>query len=167
MSGPRRRTRQRSSTGGSFTSLCGILIIAMLIVGVSVPSASFSHGEVPRGAAVDVTTDTNAAHALGVAQAVYINDTSELVNVTNHLGRDVTITVTLRSDSDHIGDLVVDGVTSGNETTFDLAEGTTERVKIEIPDDSSLTDETVYFHVNATNPGLTVKAPDRKAPVNA
>lgn len=139
----------------------------VLMVGASIPTASFTHGELPRNSNVDVTTDINAAHTLDTAQAVSINDTSRLVNVTNHLGRSVTITITIRSDSTHIGDLVVDGVARGNETTFDLGRDATENVQIRIPDDSSLTDENVYFHVKAKASGLSVSAPDRQASVNA
>ena len=149
-----------------FVHICVVLLIATLVVGVSLPSASFSHGKLSRGAGVDVTSDEYAAHALDTAQAVYINDTSDLVNVTNHLGRDVTITVTLRSDSTHVGNLVVDDVNYGNESSFKLIQGATKAVRIQIPDDSSLTDETVYFNVRAVAPGLTVKALGRRAPIN-
>ena len=115
---------------------------------------------------MDVTSDELGAHALDVAPSVYINSTNPLVNVTNRLGQDVTITVCLRGDSGHIGDLVVDGVAVGNETSFTLAEGAERTVKIQIPDDSALTDEIVYFSVDASAPGVEVTAPGRRAPVN-
>lgn len=147
--------------------MAGVLIVVVLVVGVTLPASSFTHGELPRGSSVDVTSDENAALALDSAQAAYINDTSELVTVTNQLSSDVTVTVTLRDDSTHIGDLVVDGNTQGNETSFTLAEGGTETVQVQIPDDSSLTDETAYFHVRAAAPGVTVKAHDRRVEVNS
>lgn len=167
MRGSTRRRRSRSRSGDLLAGLCCVLLVAVLVAGVSIPSESFSSGDLPRNSNVDVTGDVNAAHTLDTAQAVSINDTSHLVNVTNRLGRSVTVTVTIRSDSTHLGDLVVDGVDHGNETSFDLGRDGTENVLIRIPDDSSLTDETVYFHVNAAAPGLTVNAPDRGAPVNA
>jgi Tfp pilus assembly protein PilV len=165
--GPRRRSRRRSGTRHPLVTACGVALVALLVVGVSLPAASFTHGESPRGSAVDITSDENAALTLHTADAVYINDTSDLVAVTNHLGRDVTVTVTLRSDSTEKGDLVVDNTTVGNETSFTLAAGTQETVRIEIPDDSSLTDETVYFHVSVSESGLTADATDRSTPINA
>ncbi|QLG63212.1 hypothetical protein [Halorarum salinum] len=129
-------------------------------------TASFTTVDAPRNSAVDVTSDELGAHSLDVAQSVFINSTSSLVTVTNRLGRDVTITVGLRDDSEHIGDLVVDGTVVGNATSFTLTQGTERTVQIEIPDDASLTDETVYFYVDASAPGLEVTAPDRSAPVN-
>lgn len=167
MRGPRRRTRKRSRTRHPIITACGVLAVVVLVVGVSLPAASFTHGEVPRGTSVDVTSDENGALALNTAQAVSINDTSDLVGVTNHLGRGVTVTVTLRSDSTDKGALAVDGTTDGNETSFTLASGGQETVRIEIPDDSSLTDDAVYFHVTVSGPGLTAAARDRSSPINA
>lgn len=163
----RRRSRRRSQSRSSIVYVCALLLVIVLVVWVSIPSASFSHGKVPRGVDANVTGDENGALTLDNAQAVYINDTSDLVNVTNRLGRDVTITVTLRSDSTHIGNLTVNGNSYDNEVSFSLSQGATETVRIKIPDDSSLTDEVVYFHVTASAPGLTAKASDREVQVNA
>lgn len=163
----RRRTRRRSESRSPIITVSAILIVVALVVGVSLPASSFTHGELPRSSGVNVTSDENAALGLDTAQTVYINDTSNLVTVTNQLGNDVTITVTLRDDSTHIGDLVVDGETHGNETSFSLARGSTETVRIQVPDDSSLADENAYFHVRASVSGLTVKALDRHAQVSS
>ncbi|WP_336024641.1 hypothetical protein [Halobellus salinisoli] len=141
-------------------------MIAFVLGSGGMGTASFSTSDTPRENVVNVTSDESAAHSLDVASAVHINATDPLVNVTNRLEEDVTVTVTLRSDSTQIGDLVVDGTNDGNETTFTLAEQNTQTVKIMIPDDTSLTTETVYFHVSATAPSLEVSAPDRNAPVN-
>ena len=167
MRGPRRRTRRRSQTRHPLVTACGVLLVVVLVVGVSLPAASFTHSEAPRGASVDVASDGNAALTLDTAQAVYSNDTSKLVGVTNHLGRDVTVTVTLHSDSTGIGDLVVDNTTHGDEASFTLPRGANETVRIKIPDDSALTDEVVSFHVTGSAPGLTANARNRSAPVNA
>lgn len=129
-------------------------------------TASFTTADASRNSAVDVTSDELSAHTLDVASSVRINSTGPLVNVTNRLGRDVTITVGLRGDSEHIGDLVVDGTVVGNDTSFTLAEGAVQTVEIEIPDDGSLTNETVYFYVDASASGLEVTAPDRSATVD-
>lgn len=167
MRGPRRRTRRRARTRGPIVTACGVLVVVVAVLGAGLPAASFTYGEVPRTSDVDVVSDERAALALDTASEVTINDTSKLVTVTNQLGRGVTVTVTLRSDSADVGDIVVDGTNHGSETSFSLARGANETVRIKIPDDSSLTDDVVYFHVKASAPGLAANARDRSAPVNA
>ena len=168
MTGPRSRRRgPRTTPSGLLLLAGGIVLIAFVIGSGGMGTASFSTADVPRENVVNVVVDESAAHGLDVAPAVHINATDPLVNVTNQMGRDVTVTVTLRSDSTDIGDLVVDGTNEGNETTVTLAEQDTQTVNIRIPDDTSLTTETVYFRVSATAPGLEVTAPDRNAPVNS
>lgn len=167
MTGPRSQRRgPRTTTPGLVLLAAGIVIIVFVLGSGGMGTASFSTADAPRGNSVNITADESAAHSLDVASAVHINATDPLVNVTNRLGQDVTVTVTLRSDSTHIGDLVVDGTNEGNDTTFTLVEQNTKTVKIKIPDDTSLTTETVYLHVSATAPDLEVNAPDRNAPVN-
>ena len=161
------RRRRRGGRWLSTTAVVAVVLLAAAFGSGHVASSSFSTGDASRGSGLDVAEDESGAHALDVAAAVHINATDPLVNVTNHLGRPVTITVSLRSDSTHIGDLVVDGVTAGDTAEFTLAEGATETVSIDIPDDSNLTDETVYFDVDASDTGLAVAAPNRSAPVNA
>lgn len=161
------RRGPRTTTPGLLLIAGGIIIIAFVLGSGGMGTASFSTGEASRGNSVNVAADETAAHSLDVATAVHINATDPLVNVTNRLGQDVTVTVTLRSDSTHIGDLIVDGANHGDETTFALAEQQTKTVKIQIPDDTSLTTESVYLHVSATAPGLEVSAPDRNVSVNA
>jgi hypothetical protein len=143
------------------------VLLVVLVLGATLPAASFTEGHAPRGSDVAVASDENAALRLDTASAVYINETSDLVNVTNNLGREVTVTVTIRNDSTSKGDLVVDGTNRGNETSISLADGATETVRVEVPDDSSLTDEVLYFHVTATDPGLEVTANNRSVPINA
>ena len=165
----RRRSRRRGS-GSPFPTLILIVGVATVVVaafgGVGTGSASFDTAQVDRTGVVNVTDDVSAAHGLDSAGAVHVNATEPLVNVTNRLGTDVTATVALRDDSTHIGDLVVDGTVVGNETSFDLASGATQTVELEIPDDSDLSTETVYFHVNASGSAIEVTAPDRSVPVN-
>lgn len=165
----KRRSRRRGSkpTFPAVVALVvGVLAVFVVFGSGGMATASFTTADAPRTSAVDVTSDELGAHGLDVAAEVSTNSTSTLVNVTNRLGQDVTITVGLRDDSEHIGDLVVDGTVVGNETSFTLTEGAEQTVKIEIPDDTSLADETVYFYVDASASGLEVTAPDRSAPVN-
>lgn len=167
MSGRRSRRRGSRSPIPSLVLIVGAAIVVAAAFGsAGIGAASFDTGEVDRGAAVDVTDDASAAHALDTADGVSVNATEPLVNVTNRLGTDVTVTVGLRDDSTHIGDLVVDGTVDGNETSFSLAAGATQTVELKIPDGGSLSNETVYFHVNASGDGIEVTAPDRSVPVN-
>lgn len=162
-----RRSRRRGSRSNGWLIVAGVACVTVLMVGLSLSAVSYSATNVPRGSTVDVTSDSVAVHTLDTAQAVHVNETSTLVNVTNNLGRQTTVTVALREDSTHIGDLVVDGQNQGNRTSFTLTADATETVAITVPDDSSLTDDVVYFHANATATGLAVGAPNRSAPVNA
>ena len=148
------------------TVLLAVALVVVWIGGGGISAVSFTAGDVQRSAAADVTSDPLGAHAIDAASAVSVNATDPLANVTNRLGRGVTVTVRLRDDSTHVGDLVVDGTTVGNEATFALAQGATETVSIAVPDDSSLATESVYFHVNATASGIDVSAPGRRVEVN-
>lgn len=166
MSRRRRRSRRRSGSGAGWSVAAALAaLVVVLAATTALPAASFDHGDSPRGTGANVTDDPNAVQALDNAADVRINATDRLTTVTNHLGRSVTVTVALRSDSRHIGDLVVDGTVEGNRTSFALGTGASQDVSVEIPDDSSLTDETVYFHVESTDPGIRVNASDRGVPV--
>jgi hypothetical protein len=134
--------------------------------GVGLESTAFSTATVPRDAAADVTIDESGTHSLQTAQSASVNSTGALVNVTNRLSRDVSVTVAQRVDSTHVGDLVVAGTAEGDVATFTLPDGQTRTVDIAVRDDDSLVGETVYFDVNATARGLVVSAPDRSVPVD-
>lgn len=159
---------RRGSPPSPFTLVVGLVLVVCLLVGnAGVESAAFSTATVPREATADVTIDDSGAHSLDTAQSVHVNSTEPLVNVTNRLARDVSVTASLRDDSTHIGDLVVGDTNEGDVATFTLRTDDTRTVEIDVPDDGSLDGETVYFHVNATATGLDVSASDRSAPVNA
>lgn len=145
----------------------GVLLVAFVLGGASMGATSFTAGDASRNSGVDVVSDDQGALALDVASAVHVNSTDPLVNVSNQLGQDVTVTVALRDDSDHVGDLVVDGANVGNSTSFALAQGETQTVEIEIPDDESLTDETASFSVDASGTGIEVTAANNSAPVES
>lgn len=167
-------SRRRSRRRGSSVTLpvlvlfaSGVLLVAFVLGSGGMGAASFTAGDAARNSAVDVASDDEGALTLDIAPAVHTNSTEVLVNVTNRLGQDVTVTVALQDGSRDVGDLVVDGSNAGNSTTFSLAEGATQTVKIEIPDDSSLTDDTVYFSVDASGTGIEVTTTDNTTPVNA
>jgi len=164
-----RRSRRRGGRPlfSALVLVVGIVLVVLATFGsAGIEAASFDTGQADRGGAVDVTDDESAAHALDAADAVSVNATEPLVNVTNRLGTDVTVTVSLRDNSTQIGDLVVDGTVEGNQTSFSLPAGSTRTVEIEIPDDDTLSTETVYFDVDASGEGIDVTAPDRRVPVN-
>lgn len=167
MTGRRTRRRGPRSPLPTLVLAVGVTILLVAALGsIGAGSASFDTATVDRAGGVNVTDDASAAHGLDTAEAVHIDATEPLVNVTNRLGTDVRVTVALRDDSTHIGDLVVDGTNDGNETSFQLAAGATQTVEIRIPNDDSLDTETVYFRVDASGDGIEVKAPDRRVPVN-
>lgn len=165
-------TRRRSRSRGGRSWLTPLVVgLALLLVvggsGVGFESTAYSSSSTPRAATADVVVDESGVHALDTTQSVHLNSTEPLVNVTNHHTRDVSVTVTLRDDSTHIGDLVLDGSVVGNSTTFRLSATHTQTVELKVPDDSSLDGETVYFHVNASTTAYRVSATDRSAAVNA
>lgn len=169
----RRRSRRRGSRPlvPALVLVASVLLVVAAVFGsAGMGTASFSTGELTRSSAVNVTDDATAAHELSIADSVAPNATGELVTVTNHLGQDVTVTVTLRADSEAVGHLVVDDATVddatvGNSTSFSLARGASQTVELNISGDGSLPTETVYFHVNASGATIDVTSPDRSVPV--
>lgn len=163
----RRRSRRRSGTRARSVAAVVLAVAVLGAAAGALPAQSFDSASAPRGSAVAVSSDETASLGLDAAPAVHVNETEPLVNVTNHLGRDADATVALREGSEPFATLVVDGTAVGNQTTFSLADGATRTVSVELPDDSSLTDEHVAFDVRASAPGLAVRAPNRSVPVNA
>lgn len=135
-------------------------------MGTSFPSGALSAESVPRDESVDVVTDGNGAHGLNNATSLNTGKVCKLVDITNKLETDADITVTLRKDMRSYGDLELNGVNSGDEVTFSLADGNTQRVKMNVSDDTSLNGKMVYFHVNGSAPGLTVIAKNRTVPID-
>lgn len=162
-----RRRGPRASGTGFALIFSGVLVLAVVAVGGGLGTASFSTSDAPRSGSVDVVSDQTAALSMDVASSVRINSTDSLVTVTNQVAQSITVTVELRDDSTHIGDLVLDGTIEGNTTTFTLAETNSQTVDIMIENDTSLTSERVYFHVYGSASGIEVSAPDRNAEVNS
>lgn len=163
----RRRPRSPRESRSRILTVCGVVLVVLVVVGATLPAASFTRSQADRSSAVSVANDDNAVLSLDTASEVTINGTSDLVNVTNGFGQSVTLTVSIRSDSTDEGDLVVDGTNHGDEVSLSLADGATETIRVEVPDDSTLTDEVLYFHVAASAPGLEVTANNRSVPINA
>lgn len=150
---------------GSRAPSVALVLTVLLLGSLVVPAGSFSTASVPRGTAIDVVSDSEGSHNLDVAGSVTVGQTDRLVTVTNNLGTDVTVVIRLRADSTEKGDLVIDGVSHGDEVSFSLATGSTRSVDLNVSSDQALDGEQVYFHANASGSGLTVEAPDRSTTI--
>lgn len=158
----RRRRRGRGGVRGASTLGLAALLAALVVAPAVVPgTASFTAGDVPRSASVDVSRDEDSLLELDAAAAVTAGETDRLVNVTNHFGADATVTVTLRSNS--TADLVYDGTNVGDQTTFTLGPGSTGRVSVAV---ANGTTDPVRFDVDASTTGVTVHAPGREVTVS-
>ena len=160
----RRRTHPRQRSNWSVV----LVAITVILVGsLIVPAAGFSTARLDRGSTFTVVADSEASHNLDIAPSVTIGQTTRLVTVTNNLGTDVSIDIRLRSDSTGKGDLVIDTVTVGDESTFSLPAGNSQEININVTSDSTLNGKQIYFDVNASGPGLRVNSPDRNTTITA
>ncbi len=157
----RRYSRSRDSLG-----VVLVAVLILLCLASALPAASFSTAGVDRGVSAGVTDDPNAILGLAISQSVTLGTTDDLVVVTNDLGSDATVTVTLRSDSTGKGDLSVNGVT-GDEVSFDLAAGSSQRVDVVVSADPAYADTQLYFHVSADTAGLDGTVTDRQTTIVA
>lgn len=161
----RRRSRSRGSNLLPWTGLATIAVVLAVAFGGGPAATAFTTGNVDRNSAVDVVTDPEAALGVDSASAVYINTTSTLVNTTNRLDREATVTVSLRGSSADYADLVVNGNNEGDSVSLTLTEAETRTIDVAIPDNSSLVGQSVRFDVRASAPGLQVETNNRSAPI--
>lgn len=145
-----------------------ILAVALLLgAGLAVtPAGLFTAAELPRVSDLDSVGDTSGVIGLDVVSSVDINSVEKLVNVTNHRGDSVSVTVSLDSSATDVGDLVVDGTNEGDTANFSLASGSTETVKIDVPDDCSLGGRDIPFNTSAEDTGFNFTA-DRSSQVTS
>lgn len=161
----RSRGRGRGRTGLGSTALVVALVV---FVASGVPGLAVTQGAVDRNSAVDVVDDLDGAQKLNVASELQEGSESCLVEITNNLGQDVTVTVTLAENSKVYGNLNVslaDSVLSGDSVEFDLAVGDTQTVKMEA--NSGTAGNTTYFHVSSTGTGIYAETRDRSAPIKS
>lgn len=153
------------------TSQTALVVACWLVVALAgwqgVVASGYTSGDATRGSTAAVVEDDVGAHGLALNDSVRVNATDRLVTVTNDLGREVTVVVDLDPDSQDVGELVVDGSSTGDTATFVLPAGDSKRVNIDVPDDSSLDGRDVVFDVTADDPGLWVNASNRSVPVTA
>lgn len=157
------RSRRRGGSGP--VRLLAVVLVALFVVASGLGTAAFTTGSLDRASDVDVAADTDGVYGIDLSSAVHTNSTERLVTLTNRLDRDVTVTITLDSASTDRGDLVVGGVNEGNQTSFTLASGNSQRIDVAVPDDDSLVGTTIVFHAEASADGLYVSAENRTVPI--
>lgn len=157
----RRRPRARSAR-----TIPTVLVIAMLLFGVSVlPATSYSTAAVDRGASMGVADDPDAALGLVIADNVSIDTREQLVTVTNRLGEDVTVTVSLADGSTSKGTLAVDGGETGDTVSFALATGASQQVDVDVANESAYVGDSLVFHVQADGTTIDATADDRQTEI--
>jgi len=159
----RRRSRRRG--GGRWLVVVGLVFALLTLSGIP-PSASFSMGDTARGSEINVADDPSAVLGLDNHSAMQTGETCKLVDVTNGFDTTVTVTVTLRADSEKYGNLTLGSGREGNETSFSLEADATQRVGLETKNESSFDGDDVYYHVNATATSLDVVAMDRYSTID-
>lgn len=160
MSGGRSRRRSRRVLPAL------VLLLGVLLAGATLlPAASYSTGDVGRGATVGVTDDPQAILALDTAAGVRINHTDQLVVVTNDLEGAATVTVTLSDDSATKADLAVDGALVGDEYTVDLNRTESVAIDVDIPNDDSYVGDDIVFDVSADGVDIDATASNRTATI--
>lgn len=163
----RRRSRSRTRGRARWRSLTVGFIVVVLVVGtVGPPTVAFDAGTADRSTSIGVVDDLYGAQGLNVTSELQEGTEGCLVEVTNDLGQDVTVTVSLRDDSTSYGTLkasLVDEVASGDTVRFDLASGDTQTVNMDV--NSGTAGNTTYFHVNASGTGIYAETNNRSAPI--
>lgn len=162
----RRRSRSRGPNRLPWAALAAVAVVLAVAFGGGPAATAFTTSDVDRGSDVDVVSDPDAALGVDAAPNVHVNSTDPLVNATNRLDRDGTVTVALRGNSTDYADLVVDGTNEGDSVSLALAQAETATVSVAIPDDSSLDGKSVHFDVRASTPGLEAETNNRSVPID-
>lgn len=162
----RRRRRSRRRSGRPWLSVVAVSVTSLLLLTAMPPSASFDTGAAERGAGVPVSDDENAILGLSNHSAMNTGETCKLVNVTNRFDQSVTVSVALREDSEKYGNLTLGNGREGNQTSFSLGSGSSQKVGLETDDNSSYDGDDVYYHANATGNGVRAVATDRHSTID-
>lgn len=136
-------------------------VTALVVVGAvlsGIPAASFTSADLTRGSSATVVDDPTGVLSLDVAASVQKNNRERLVDVTNNLGKTVSVTVTLQDGSQ--GDLYIgSGDTTGSDSvTFNLADGATQTIEVQTTGNPN-TD--MYFDVTATATAIDITMNNR------
>lgn len=155
-------TRRRGGETGVQAVLLGVAIV-LALAATAPPSESFTTANYDRHEVIDVVQDSQGVLGLEKSATVTRNTNDSLLNLTNRVGRDVTVTValqdptqgTLRVDTDGDGTYEQEG----GSVTFSLLDGARQRVDL----DSGENPNTVIpYDVSSTAPGVSVTAPGRQ-----
>ncbi|NHX37771.1 MULTISPECIES: hypothetical protein [Halolamina] len=143
-----------------------VLLTAVLLVGAAVlPAASYSTGDVDRGAGVDVVNDQEASLSLDTAANVSVGTVDQLVVVTNGFESTATVSVSLTSASPANASLVVGGASVGDAYSTDLGPGASLTVDVDVPDDDSLDGSEIVFDAAAETGDIDATASGRRVPI--
>jgi len=157
------RRRRRRRTGSPLTKTVAVAAVLVLALWTP-PTASFTVGEADNGQSVGVVSDIDGS--------VSLNKTAELddgvsdnclVRVTNRLGADATVRVSLSDDSKDLGTLKTDGGAGGDSVEFTLLKGGTETVYMDVNDGTD--GNTTRYTVNATGGGSEAVLSGRSSPI--
>lgn len=165
----RSRSRRRGPRSRWYALASAGVVLVIVLFGTGLPGAAFSTGALDRTGSADVVGDDTGTMALNVTSELQEGTSGQcLVKVTNNAGTDVTVKVSLRDDSTHLGTLQQStdllGLETDNAVKFDLAAGNTKTVSMNT--DSNTAGNTTYFHVNATSGNdFTANLTDRSAPI--
>ena len=162
----RRRSRSRGPRHTLWIAVVVALSVVAAAAGGGVEAEAFSTAAVDRPSSIDVTSDPEGTLGVDTAPSVHANSTDPLVNLSNHFGQTVTVTVELRSASADRGDLVMDGLNQGDRVSMTLGRGESAQIDVSVPDNSSLVGTSIRFDVRGAATGLRVSANDRSVPID-
>ncbi|GAB3410526.1 hypothetical protein GCM10027435_01220 [Haloparvum alkalitolerans] len=142
-----------------------MLLVCLLIGPGPVGLQAFQTGALDRASSLETVDDGSGGVTIEPYHGMQSGETCMLADLSNGLGSTLSVTVALRDDATQYGNLTLGSGNEGNEVTFSLAVGATERVEIDLASDVS--DGTaVGFDVNASDESVAVSAADRSATVN-
>lgn len=162
----RARPSRRAPSGRSplFVVLVALVVLAASFAGLATSAVSMQTNE--RTVGTDVVDDAVGILGLEVAETVTIGKRDRLLDVTNRLQTDVTVTIGLHASATDKGELVVDGVPQGNTTSFTLSAGSTRQIDIDVVDGQEQLGEEISFDVTASAPGTFVETPGRATTID-
>lgn len=160
------KQRRGHGKGNISKNRIALVVLALVLAGWLPPAASFTVGESKNGQSVNVVGDVHGS--------VSLNKTTELdagvsdnclVRVTNRLGSDATVELTLADGSQDLGILKTDPneTGGGNSVELSLSEGATDTVYMDV--DEGTDGNTTYYTVNTTAAGSVAVLSDRSSPV--
>lgn len=133
-------------------------MFALLCSGVVVTAdatVAFDAAVLERESGAEVAADEHGVLSLDVAADVHTGTTERLVNTSNDLASDVSVTVTVTGAATDYGDLILDGTNVGDSTTYTLVSGDAQRVDFQTVCDGGIVGEDVTFNVSVEGDGLS------------